>query len=124
MHVYGHVYFDEGHLLRNYGSQQHMAASLLPKMTTVLFTGTPLYNSMGDFRAYMFILDRNFTSSEELIQSNLVGKKDDCDEKWTIHSQFVDRGPDGKVLFARLLRNNYAEFGSLLQKIRTYTIEK
>lgn len=67
--------------------------------------------------AHALLLERN----HEPLQTGLT---DSASPAKTIHSQLVDRGPDGKVLFARLLRNNYAEFGSLLQKIRTYTIEK
>ncbi|KAG8163052.1 hypothetical protein KVR01_007530 [Diaporthe batatas] len=83
-----HVTFDEGHVLRDYGSQQHVAATLVPKQTITLLTGTPLYNHIGDFRSYMFLiavqskidhylflmttdihsLDREFQPSEDLIR--------------------------------------------------------
>ncbi|KAG8159834.1 hypothetical protein KVR01_010471 [Diaporthe batatas] len=100
--IYWHVTLDEAHSLRNYGSIQHMTASLLPKNTMLLLTGTPIFNSMSDFRAYMFLyaahsgidvylklletdvhrLDRAFESSEDLIRLGLVELKDDAGRGW------------------------------------------
>lgn len=97
-----HVSFDEAHNLRNYGSVQHNVATLLPKKSQVLFTGTPVYNSLSNMRAYMFqmaslcmidlhleltgddidlnVLSRDYTHSNELVETGLVSINPGADQ--------------------------------------------
>lgn len=100
--IFGHVTLDEAHGYRNYEAIQVAMAILIPKKTMLLLTGTPLYNSMADFRSYMLMfaahygidihlelltdniheLNGKFNSSEDLIKLRLVGRKEGCNEEF------------------------------------------
>lgn len=77
---------------------QHNVATLISKKTQVLFTGTPVYNSLSDLRSYMFqmaslcmidlhleligddislnALSRDYKYSKELVEESVSIKTD------------------------------------------------
>lgn len=79
-----------------------MMAGLLLKRLMLILTGTPLFTSIGDFRSYMFLytgqsiidvhlslttnsvrsLNRNFTSSRELLDHRLVEFNEGADDAY------------------------------------------
>ncbi|CEM02581.1 unnamed protein product [Vitrella brassicaformis CCMP3155] len=112
------VCVDEAHRLKNPKSRLHQAVRQLTKQFTLLLTGTPLQNDLGELWALLSLLAPSifesledlegwFSDVDKLIRTNTVESKTLCDRLHQLLRPFILRRTKSEVLADKVPQIKY-----------------